>query len=578
MKSIWPSSNMDSPAPQQNLAGLARRAFLWRAAAALLSGLLLSSAFPPLEWTWATWTGLLPLLLMPMPRSWKERLAVGLLFGYAHWATALHWLNEVGFGAGWLLGFVCALFPMTWYALLSCWLWRREDSHATRFPGSGILFLQKEAPLAYFCLFAVLLWIGLEWLRSWIFTGFPWDQLGVSQYRNLRVIQIAEWTGVYGVSFFLVLFNGILACEVSRQIRQLVARHPRGIPWHLTLLALVLIPIGATGFRKEPAAPDGTPAIRIAAIQGNLPQSRFWTEEQYRESLRVYDTLSREAAAKTESLSLILWPESAIPAPIDAPDYRAMFKKLQADLKLPFLIGAIQYRLPPGATKPEDANCFNSVFLFQADGSFSDYYDKIHCVPFGEYTPFGDIFPWLRDFIGMGRDLTPGRDYRVLSLPKGARAGVNICFEDAFPEASREFTRGGANLLMTVTNDSWYNFSSGAAQHASHVVFRAIENRRPFLRSGMNSHTELVTPSGRILGQLVDSKTSSPFTRDFQAYDIPVYNGWPDTFYTRYGNLFAILCTALAIAELLHLASGAIRQKARTLRAVTAHKDLKKRK
>ena len=175
----------------------------------------------------------------------------------------------------------------------------------------------------------------------------------------------------------------------------------------------------------------------------------------------------------------------------------------------------------------------------------------------------------LREMIGMGRDLTPGKAPHLIELPKGLKAGINICFEDAFPEISREFTLLGANLLCTITNDSWYNQSCGAEQHTSHVIYRAVENRRPFFRSGNNSHTCFITPDGNRLGQLT-AKDGSPFTRDFQAYDLPVYDGWPNTFYTRHGNLFAILCTILAAAELLRLAANAFQRKRTALRAVTS--------
>ena len=530
------SPGHDSPRPSH--AGT-----FWRMVAAILSGLLLSLAFPPAEQAWLAWLALLPLLLVPTPRTWLERLATGYLFGYAHFSTCLHWLNEVGFGAGWLLALWCALFPMVWYALTSALFWRLKDHRTASFPGAGPLFIPSELHLAGAGLFTALLWVTLEWCRGWLLTGFPWNQLGVSQYRHPALLAITAWTGVHGLSFIIVLVNAVLAGEASRQLRQLIAPHKRQIPWHLCLGVLAMLPLGFTAIRKPAETPQNVPLLRVAAIQGNIPQCRVWTAEQYADAMRAYNTLSRQAANETENLDLIVWPEAALPAPLDELNNRVIRLKLLKDTGIPLLIGSLQDRSTPDA--PE-GDTFNSAFLLNTDGTIADYYDKVHRVPFGEYTPFGDQFPWLREMIGMGRDLTPGKGFHPILLPKGACAGVNICFEDAFSLPSREFTLQGAKILFTLTNDSWYNQSSGAAQHTSHAVMRAVENRRPFLRSGNNSHTMLITPTGQMLGQLRDRKTGSDFTRDFQAYDLPIHN-WGTTFYTRHGDVFAHVCALLCI-------------------------------
>lgn len=564
-----PASAADTP--PTNLAGLGRCLFFWRAAAAVASGLLLSAAFPPLRWDLLAWAAFLPVFIVPQPRAWPERLAIGYLLGYVHFASSLLWLNEVGFGAGFLLAIWCALFPMAWYALFSALAWRLRQDLARPFPGAGLLFMQSAAGLVLAALFAAALWTGLEWVRAWLLTGFPWNQLGISQYRRIGLIQVAAVTGVYGISFVVMLVNAALAVEVTRIIRYAIAPGRRGFPWHFALVTLALIPVCWWGSQPDSLPPESAPSLTVLAVQGNLPQCRFWTEEQFQDALDAYAGLTRQAFAELpagQKPDLIVWPECAVPADLGYHSYAVARNQLLRDLDTPLLLGATQYRLPAPGADPQDALLFNSAFLLNPQGLIVEYYDKVHRVPFGEYTPFGDQLPWLRDLIGMGRDLTPGRDLHLFNLPHGASAGVNICFEDVFAELSRDFTRRGANLLMTITNDSWYNESSGAEQHLSHVVFRAVENRRPVLRSGNNSHTCLITPNGRILGQLADPETGAVFARGSARYELPVHDGWGMTFYTRHGNVFAWACTALAGLVIAWLLADFIGRKKKLLDAI----------
>ncbi len=530
----------------ENLRGICRSLFQWRCLAAVVSGCLLSLAFPPAGLSCLGWIALVPLLLVPQPRLWKERLAVGYLFGYVHFATALHWLNEVGFGAGYLLSLWCALFPACWYALTSSMAWRlTQDRGRVKFPGCGFLFIRKSLIISILAWFSAVLWTSLEWIRGWLLSGFPWDQLGVSQWSHPAVIQLASVTGVHGVSCWMVGVNGVVCGECALLLQSWLAPARRGFPWHWLSVAAACLPAVFMGMRPMAYPAEGTPTLNVLAVQGNQPQCREWTQEQYEEAQRTYLGLTRQGLASADSpVDLVLWPECAVPVPLDEPEYRYALKTLLEDIQTPLLLGAIQYRYGDGG--PEDIRLFNSAFLLNADNEVIDYYDKVHRVPFGEFTPLGSIFPWLVEMIGMGRDLTPGKSFHLFKLAKGAQAGVNICFEDAFPEISRTFVRQGAHLLMTITNDSWYGHSSGAAQHASHVVLRAVENRRPFLRSGNNSHTCLVAPDGQVLGQLRDDGHDSDFIAGSAVYAVPI-SDWGTTCYTKYGDWFAALCLLLTL-------------------------------
>ncbi|MDT8391304.1 MAG: apolipoprotein N-acyltransferase [Lentisphaeria bacterium] len=547
-------------APGDNVAYLAGpRRLISMLAAALGSGLLLTVAYAPLELDVAAWFALCPILLAPVSRRWRIRILIGLLFGFTHTVTNLFWLNEVGFGAGVLLAVYCAVFPAAWYlfsALITNPPWAlRPPHHAadTLRPAQAISRLEAS-PLRLMILTLELaaLWVALEWVQSWLFTGFPWNQLAITQWRHTQLLTLTRFTGVYGLSFVIVAANIGLARVIGDRSGRWIRGEKTGISWPaVTAAAVMCVALGITWLAESPPVPDTH--LKIIGVQGHIPQCRDFTEEQLDDALTVYRDLTL-AAAGTPGLDLVVWPESAVPAALlwDSKAGGVLSEVLSA-LDCPLLAGSVQYA---PATNPDDENdfiMFNSALLFSADDKLVQVYHKIRRVPFGEYVPFGDYLPWLVTAIGMGRDLTPGKEFTVFDLGRGVHAGVNICFEDAFPDISREFTKRGANLLITVTNDAWYAESAGSRQHMLHAVFRAVENARPLFRAGNNSDTCLITPDGKIHGALVDPVTGNRFVRGFQSYKVPVATEAPLTFYTRYGDVFAKLCAAAAAVSLLRL-------------------------
>ena len=522
---------------------IGRRQLLMQLGLAMGAGLLLSAAFPPVEWDLLIWPALVPLLLLPVPVPLSRRLACGFVFGLAHTLTNLFWLNTIGFGAGVWLALICAFFPMAWY-------W---------FAGTLILAFGRnrsgriwEVDLVRQSLLVLLLpaaWVGLEWVRSWFFTGFSWNQLGISQYQRLNLLGITAWTGVYGLSFIIVAVNTALAMSWARTWRCWTRKESRS---GLSLpLALAMILVVAALFITRRQTPPGPPDhfLRVVAVQGNIAQCREWTQAQLDESLTAYTDLTR-AAVQATAPDLVVWPETAVPAPARwADEYISALKALFAEIKTPILLGSIDQR----PTDHDDVLVTNSAMLFDPTGRLEETYDKIHRVPFGEYTPFSRYLPWLQEWIGMGRDLTPGREFTVFNLPQATRAGVMICYEDAFGRLARQFVLRGASLLITLTNDAWYAESAGSKQHLTHAVFRAVENRRPLLRAGNNSDSCLIWPNGHISGIPLDPKTGSRFTRTASLYEVPVWTNLPLTWYSRHGDLFAMACCGLTVLMLIAL-------------------------
>lgn len=560
-----------------NLAALLswRRA-AWRWGAAVGSGLLLSLAFPPVEWHGLAWVALLPLLFAPLPARRGARLAVGWLFGLAHFVTSLAWLNEIGFAAGVGLALVCAVFPMLWL-LYAMALVERLGAPGGGGPGGRRCVDGGDTAWRAGALTLLLPagWVALEWVRGWIATGFPWNQLGVSQWQRLALLPLSTVTGVYGLSFLIVAVNVALALTLAGWWRHFSQGRHRPFPAALALAALLLAVARVPGLRTPLlGAPDRV--LRVLAVQGDIPQIRQWTQEEMDMAVEVYDRLTRQGVAASRP-DLVVWPETAIPASLRwDQQYSDMMRSLLAEIRTPCLIGTIDHRetrrrvvTDDGIVDETDTRSFNSAFLLDAEGHLLDWYDKVHLVPFGEYTPFERLWPWLTTLIGMGRSLTAGSEHTVLRLPKDVPAGVNICYEDAFPRLSREFVRRGATVLATLTNDAWYAESAGARQHLTHAVFRAVENRRPLLRSGNNSDTCLILPDGRLVGLLRDPLTGRAFVRGSRVYEVPVWDNLGHTFYTLHGDVFAHACAAFAALTALTLGGAAFRDRARRRAAIT---------
>lgn len=511
---------------------------------AFLLGAVLAGAYAPFEWSWLAWLALAPLLGLGLRYRWRAWV-LGYCFGCGYFILGYAWLGEVYIVAPISLGLAHAFFPAIWLGWGVAayeYLGQPEsrDLQPRTDPRFTLNFHVGPGRQCLWLLWLAALWCSLEWVRSWFLSGLPWNQLGVSQWRVGWLLPICRFTGVYGISFLVVAVNvGLyLLWRNWPQCRETPARER--VPWPLLMALLLFQPAILSRFAYS--LPPARASLRVAACQGNIPQIRVYRTEELRQALNVYLDLSRQAVASQPDL--LVWPETAVPAPLTW--CMAQLPEEFARLQTPLLAGSVETREagPPDApvTLTRD---YNSALLIDRDSKVIDFYDKIRIVPFGEFVPFERYLPWVVDYIGMGRGLTPGREFTVFNVAKGARLGVNICYEDVFPEISRGFVRRGANVLVTITNDAWYNQSGGSRQHMAHSVFRAVENLRPMLRSGNNSDTCLILPDGRVTGRLVSPATGSPFHRGVRLYEVPVRDGAAVTFYTRYGDLFAHLCVAL---------------------------------
>ena len=514
------------------------------------SGALYSTVFAGTDWYFLAWIGLIPLYWMIRHGSCRRAFVLALIWGYFENLFAFMWLREImgfiPFVFAWVLGF----FPALW-GLMVPFIYRNFLIPVEiRLKGSEAFSAWKSCnpwkELAC-CIALAAWWCVTEWIRSWIFTGLPWNLAGSSQWRVLPLIQICEYTGVYGVSFLVVLVNLTLAFGIER------ARQKGLRQYYPLLFALALVcadmTLGLKWIRRY-ARMKNSDSARIGVVQPHLSQRRSGGRGKTLEAIQVCASLS-DQLLKGGKPDLIVWPETAVPVPLNSVDtlsqyYREEILRLGRQGGLPILLGAITFQLDP--SEPGGVAVCNSAVLIQPRPDFriADTYSKVHIVPFGEYVPFGREFPVLNRLVGMGRNLKPGPEIKPMEILPGLRAGISICYEDIFPYISRIHARKGANVLLVVTNDAWYPTSNEPVQHFANSLFRAIETRLPMIRIGNSNYSVVIEPTGQIretLFRTADGKPDPGLQKRGSGIMALKFQDFPKpTFYTRYGNLFIGFC------------------------------------
>lgn len=510
--------------------------------AAIFSGVLMAGSLPPWDVSQLAWIAWIPLLSRILPsdplRFHAHPFLLGYIAGFTFWLATLYWLANVTlFGSLALIAYL-SLFTGLWTLILS--------RLRTLLPQSnGISHVLVS-------LFGSSAWVTLEWCRGRLLGGFPWNQAGVSQYQNLLLIQIAEWTGALGISFVVIFVNIAFWLTARRLWRERFS--PRSWRYEFTisiLLVAICLCIGMRTLFKFRPCPSN---IKIALVQPNIAQEIKYDAVSREDQLSILHNLTLLAAATKPDL--ILWPESAL---VDGPTYDVFTRTWLTDLslktKIPLLIGTLDRSQLSSASAGYlgrwDIEYYNSAILVQPGGILSDSYHKMHLVPFGEYVPFEKIMPWLRQLTPIPGSFAPGNRPVLLNF-HGLRIGPAICFEDTFPDISRRFALQDADFLVNLTNDGWFKTSPGAAMHAANAVFRAVETRRPLVRCTNTGLSMIVDATGQITMKM------NPFLQTVRTHSLSIRRGAPQTFYTRYGDWFPLLCALLTFAGLA-LGDGKIR-------------------
>jgi apolipoprotein N-acyltransferase len=510
----------------RGLRNIPRRAWLLAA----LSGVAQALCFPSASLSFLAWFAVAPLvlaILAPLSRSGPQLVD-----------EKGRPLGILSTGQGFWLGYFSGVI---WYAGTCFWIY-----HVMHVYG-GLNAVVSAGILVLFCLYlglyhglfgallarsargasgsrrailiAPALWVAVELARARV-TGFPWDLLGTAQVDNIPLAQIARWTGVYGLSFGIMLVNTALAAGL------LLPAHRRR-----TLLAATVLAAAALQAGVLVAPPPLVAPYTARLVQQNIPLDAHWDVASFRATLAELRALSlgRQRAA------LVVWPESPAPFYVGDPVFREQLAAIGRDGKAHVIVGALG---TPQMHEPR-GKLYNSAALVTPEGTWSARYDKIHLVPFGEYVPFQSLFVFAEKLTREVGDFTRGEQRTVFDAG-GQKVGTFICYESIFPDEIRLFAANGAQVFVNISNDGWFGEYGAPGQHLNMARMRAIENQRWVLRATNTGISGAIDPYGRVVARAPRNMRT--------AIDVPYGLVEETTLYTRRGDWFAWLCVIISLA------------------------------
>jgi apolipoprotein N-acyltransferase len=486
---------------------------------AVASGATLALSFPNYNLSLLAWISVGLLILA----SYGARPVLAPLYGFVHallfYPLCLTWIDVVVHQYGNVPPLMAAglvlLIAVMFGVISAVFSW-------------AVALASKKGP-AFACTLAPFLWVALELIRTRLpIIGFPWNLAGYAASGNLALVQLTAVTGIYGLSFVVAGFGALVAYAT-------LVGSARA--WRVVLISLTVVILFAVAGGYF--VPHAHGRFRAHLVQTNFPQSYEYPPDwmpQHSKELDLLERISIDSAREVPGI--IIWPE--VPAPFSLQDARfaERAQRIPREAGQPFLVGVEDWK----QDRAGKWAATNSAVLLDPSDERLFTYDKIHLVPFGEYVP---LRQWLR-FAGkltadIG-DFTPGTQYAVGNLP-GGTFGAFICYEAIFPNLVRQFTLGGAQLLINMSNDGWFGRSAAPAQHRMMAQVRAVENRRWLLRDTNNGFTVDFDPYGRTVAELstdVRDQLDAPY--DFRS-DLSIY--------TRFGDWFAWLCVVASVVLLL---------------------------
>jgi len=496
----------------------------------LLSGLLLTAAFPGWDYSWAAWMALVPLLYVLRGLTAKKAFLAGFAAGLVHYLTLGYWLLPTlqNYGGLPLAAALPAVVLLAAYLALYTGLFAMIIAGIRG--GAGAALAAGPA-----------VWVALEYVRTFLFSGFPWELLGYSQYQRLSLIQVADITGIYGISAAVVLVNlAIVFCWLAwrKKAWQQVPVSSRQAVLAAAAAGIVMAFIWGYGQWRMAQVEAGlvdAAGIRLTVVQGNIDQGQKWDETFRRTTVQKYLELAgRQPDQPTDQpTDLVIMPETALPFYFTHDrTLTAMVRRVVRRMNVYLLVGAPYFERRNGHYR-----LYNSAFLLSPDGEVTGRYDKAHLVPFGEYVPLGRWLP-LGNLVAAVGDFDPGQPGRVIRMNETG-LGVQICYEIIFPAGCRQMAANGADIIVNLTNDAWYGRTAAPYQHFSMAVLRAVETRRPVVRAANTGISGWVTPAGEI------GDATPIFVDAVRTYSVPKGRG--RTFYVRLGDLFAKICVIVTL-------------------------------
>jgi len=486
----------------------------------ILSGLLLSAGFPKPSMFYLSWVAFVPLLYAIQRKTGRQAFALGYICGFVHSLTCLFWIHYAVYHYGGFSTVVSFLI----YLLLCCLM--------AVYPAVFALLAQRFDDLPLLYVFGLpFAWVALEWARAFAISGFPWSNLGYTQTPLNRLIQIADVTGVYGLSWLVVLGNTVV-CGFSRKFCRRSG---------MAVLAVCIVFALLYGFWRSEKIEDlqnRNVALNVGIIQGNIAQSEKWDPAFEAETINRYALLSTECVEGEPVPDILVWPESAMPFFYGLDENLSpKVDRIGRQIRKPLLFGSIG--IIPIEGRPR---LLNRAYLLDNDAALIGAYAKQHLVPFGEYVPWPKILFFVHHIAAGSVDFVPGTNPGPL-LFEGPPLGVLICYEAIFPQISRETVRRGAQVLVNITNDAWYGDTGGPYQHLDISRWRAIEFRVPLVRAANTGISAAFGATGQECGRLALN------TQGFLTCSIHPMSYL--SFYAKYGDLFAWLCVFSTLCAII---------------------------
>lgn len=500
---------------------------------AVLSGLLLALSFPGGPGWWPLLAiALVPLLLALRGGSRGRAFRAGLVAGMIHFVILLYWivivLGHYG-GLPWYIA-VPALVLLALYMALYVGLFAL---------GARVLVENLPSPAALWLVPA--LWVGLDWLRGLLFSGFPWMDLGYALWGQPALIQVADLLGHHGVTFLLVLVNTLPVLLLSAG-PEAGGRGRMMLAAPVVLVVAIVAVYSVVRWQQVEQQMAVAGRMHIGIVQGNIDQDLKWSPENQGKTVATYIDRTASLFAGGDGgrrPTLVVWPETALPFYPANSMFVEDLQRLNTRFDMALLTGAPWYEVVDREKKEYDY--YNSAVLIAPTGEFIDRYSKSHLVPFGEYVPLKPLLPFLAPLVEAVGDFSPG----IIGRPpqwRHGRLGVLICFESIFPAIAGQWVRNGANVLVNLTNDAWYGKSSAPYHSLAMTAFRAVETRRSLVRSANTGISGFIDPLGRVVRQ------SGLFEPWAAAEDVVLMEG--KSLWLRGGRLFAPLCAAAALVAI----------------------------
>lgn len=396
---------------------------------------------------------------------------------------------------------------------------------------AGLLAVVRRRGTAWALVAAPFLWVAVEFARARV-TSFPWDLLGYSQVDSYMLTKLAPATGVYGISFVLAAVNASIAAALL---------WPRNRATTAAAMCGAVLAAGVqnVGAWMAPARTAGTE--KAVLLQPNLEVGQGESGDAGTLA-RSFAGLSIQASALDDSPTrIVLWPESPSPFQTDRQEFTATAAGLSKAIASPVIAGAVG--IDPAPNEKRGYRIYNSAVLFTPEQGVAGRYDKIHLVPFGEFTPYADLFSFASGLTQAVGTFDRGRSRMPLAAG-GHRYGVFLCYESIFGDEVRQFVAQGAEVLTNLSDDGWYGDTSAPFQHLNMARMRAIETHRWLLRDTNNGITGSIDPDGRVVERMERHQRGAVAVHFEYLRDL--------TFYTRYGDVFASCCTGAALVLLLY--------------------------